>query len=39
VGKEIWRTTAEQARRILAEEGIELTGEEVQVLLEFASLS
>jgi hypothetical protein len=38
VGKEIWRATDEQALRIVAEEGIELTEEETQELLEHLPL-
>ncbi len=38
VAKEIWRATEEQARGILAEEGIELTEEEAQVLVEHLPL-
>jgi hypothetical protein len=38
VGKQIWRATDEQALRILAEEGIELTEEEAEELLEHLPL-
>ena len=38
MAKEIWRATEEQARGILAEEGIELTEEEAQVLLDHLPL-
>jgi hypothetical protein len=34
VEKEIWRATDEQVRGILAKEGIELTVEELQTLLD-----
>jgi hypothetical protein len=38
VAKQIWRATDEQARGILAEEGIELTEEEAQVVLDYLPL-
>jgi hypothetical protein len=38
VEKEIWRATDEQARRILAENGIELTEEEAMDLLDHLPL-
>jgi hypothetical protein len=38
VEREIWRATEEQARRILAEKGIELTEEETLVLIEHLPL-
>ena len=38
MAKEIWRATEEQARRFLAEKGIELTEEETLVLLEHLPL-
>ena len=38
MAKEIWRATEEQARGILAEEGIGLTEEETQVLLDHLPL-
>jgi len=38
VAKEIWRATEEQARRVLAEKGIELTEEETLVLLDHLTL-
>lgn len=38
MAKEIWCATDEQARGILAEEGIELTEEEAQVLLDHLPL-
>jgi hypothetical protein len=38
VAREIWRATDEQARRILAEEGIELTKEETQAVLDHLPL-
>ncbi len=38
MAKEIWRATEEQARGTLAEEGIELTEEEAQVLLDHLPL-
>jgi len=38
VAKQIWRATDEQVRAILAEEGIELTEEELQALLDYLPL-
>jgi len=38
VEREIWRATDEQVRGILAEEGIELTEEEAQELLDHLPL-
>jgi len=38
VAKQIWRATDEQVWAILAEEGIELTEEESQALLEYLPL-
>lgn len=38
MAKEIWRATEEQARRVLAEKGIELTEEETLVLLDHLTL-
>jgi len=38
VGKEIWRATDEEARRILAEEGIELTEDEARALIDHLPL-
>ncbi len=36
--RDIWRATDQQARAILAEEGIDLTEEETQVLLDHLPL-
>lgn len=38
MAKQIWRATDEQVREILAEEGIELTEEEAEVLLDYLPL-
>lgn len=38
MAKEIWRATDEQARRVLAEKGIELTKEETLALLDHLPL-
>lgn len=38
MGKEIWRATYGQVRGILEEEGIELTEEEFQALLDYLPL-
>jgi hypothetical protein len=38
VAREIWRATDEQARRILAEKGVELTEEETLVVIEHLPL-
>jgi len=38
VEKEIWRATDKDVRHILAEEGLELTEEEVQAVLERLAL-